>query len=146
MYQQWTEGLNPRLPLGLTRPMWISFSDLPLEYRKIAQKVAEHVGSVFAESHEGGFECPPQFCVGIDLQRGWLSNVVSFSECGGSASVTVRYEDVVLYCSQCRNQQHAEEHYPHPRTSLSRDGLRPVHQSPEHGRPCSSTQYMSPTL
>lgn len=43
-YQRWSRDFNPRMPLGVFWPTWITFPDLPLEFHKVARKVAEHVG------------------------------------------------------------------------------------------------------
>lgn len=68
-------------------------------YQKVARKVAEQVGQVFAKSHEGRFDCPSGFCVGGDLQRGWISNVIGYSESRGSESIMVQYNAMDLQCS-----------------------------------------------
>lgn len=105
-YQRWSRGFNPRMPLGVIWPTWITFPDLPLEFHKVARRVAEQVGQVLAETHEGSFDSPPRFCVGVDIRKGWVSNVIGFSAAGGSASIAVQYEAMELNCHHCGHHQH----------------------------------------
>lgn len=107
IYQRWQRGFNPTRFLNVTWPMWISFLDLPLEYHKLARRVAKQVGQVLSESHEGGFDAPPRFCVGLELNKGWISNVIGCSEAGGSASIKVQYEGLTLSCLHCGDHHHS---------------------------------------
>lgn len=119
-YQRWSRGFNPRMPLGVIWPTWITFPDLPLEFHKLARRVAEQVGQVLAESQDGSFDSPPRFCVGVDIRHGWVSNVIGFSEAGGSASIAVHYEAIELNCNHSRHHQH-----PTSACRASQEGILP---------------------
>lgn len=106
IYQRWIKGFNPRIPLRLLWPMWISFPELPLEYQKLSRKIAEQVGLVLAVHDGVGFDSLPRFCVGIDVSQGWTSTVVGYSEAGGSAPIPVHYDALELNCSLCGHHQH----------------------------------------
>ena len=131
LYQRWTKGFNPHLPLGLVWPLWISFHDLPLKYPKHARQVAEQVGSVFVESQEEALDKPPRFCVGVDIRRGRISNVVGISDSGGSASITLQYDKVDLQCSRCGSHQHPNHLCPRFRLPAS----APAHRLAQRGPP-----------
>ena len=83
-YQGWSKGFNLHTLANLFWPMyWISIPELFLEYQKLGRRIAEQVGEVFVEVTKGGLDGPPRFCVGVDMSKGWVSNVVCFTDVGG---------------------------------------------------------------
>lgn len=146
LYQRWVKGFNPRIPRGITWPMWILLPELPLEYHKFARKVAEQVGRVLAEHHTGGFDSPPRFCVEVELNKGWIANVVGYSAAAGSASIPVHYEGLELNCLLCGHHQHraaACTQFPSHRPTLPRPPPGPI---PRHAvrAPSGSTGPIPP--
>lgn len=115
--------------------MWVSFTELPLEYTKLVWKVAEQLGELMVERHDGGFDSLLRFCVDIDLDKGWATTVVGFSTAGGSATIPVTYESLEIQCDWCGNNQDATSSCP----ALFR--RMPTRQLPPASHPVASASH-----
>lgn len=129
-YQPWIQEFNPRHPKGLLTPFWISFPSLPLEYLKLAHKVAEQVGKILAEDINLERVHPARFCVGIDITHGWVSSVVGHSTLGGSVIIPVAYEGFELQCSFCGHHAHRSAQC--PRVQPNTPGAHAAPYAPQH--------------
>lgn len=89
------------MSLRLIWPTCITFLDLRLEFQKLVRKIAEQVDEELSETHTDSFDLPPRFCVGVDIRKGWVSNVVRYSAASGSSVIVVHYNVLNLNCVLC---------------------------------------------
>ena len=105
MFQSWVPGFDPRHPVGLTVPVWISLRLLPLEYLEFARTISGQIGRVLEEHEKVTVTQDPRFCVELEVDKGWIASLELPNLLGRRVEVIIHYDDS-MRCNICFGTSH----------------------------------------
>ena len=105
MFQSWIPGFDPRKPLGLNHPVWITLHLLPLKHLEFARAIVEQIGRILDEDKNVTATQDPKFCVELETDKGWIAMLELPNLLGRKVEVVVNYDDHMC-CTICYKTGH----------------------------------------
>jgi hypothetical protein len=107
VFHPWVPVFDAANPSSLRLPTWITIKRLPLEYLQMAHLVAAEVGTVLGSDPNNSMLKNPRFCVSINVEKGWATEVELTTLTPGVLSkALIDYDSLPIRCRFCLSTGH----------------------------------------
>ena len=108
MIQSWVPGFNPDNPSNLAFPTWVALRRLPFEHHDQALAIVATLGEVIGIDTSNETAKDPRFCVNLDINKGWVTNIDLEVEGGilPPLKILVDYDKLPMRCKACHSWKH----------------------------------------